>query len=170
VQGRRLEAGEQRREVRLDRILLEDAGRDAVPADARDRALVEEIEQLLALDRAEVEAVAAHELERVPLGRVVAAGDRDAPARPEPRHGELQARRRADAEVAHLAADREQARGDRRLQHRAGGPGVAADEHPPPVDVGAESLGEAHDQLRGERLADHPAHAGDPDLEGLHPR
>ena len=64
-----------------------------------DRALVVDVEQLLALDRAEVEPVVAHELERVPLRRVVAAGDRDAAARAEAPDRELQAGRRADAEV-----------------------------------------------------------------------
>ena len=78
---RDVEAGDERLEVVRDRVLLLDPRREPVPAGALDRALVEDVEELLPLDGAQVEAVAAHELERVPLRGVVAAGDRDAALR-----------------------------------------------------------------------------------------
>ena len=90
------------------------------------------------------------------------------PFAPSQRHRELEGRGRADAEVHDLAADGEEAGGDRGLHHRAGGPRVAADEHAAAVEVGPERLGEAHDQLRGERLADDAPHAGDADLQRFH--
>src|SRR2546423_1129682 len=45
---------------------------------------------------------------------------------------------------------------------------VAADEHAPRIEVGAESLREPHDQLRREGLADDAAHAADAYLERVH--
>ena len=166
--GRTVEGGAQALEVMLERVPLLDPGADPVRAHARGRALVEDVEELLALLRAQVEPVRADELEGVPLGRVVAPGDRDPSGSVLPGHGLLQAGGGAYAEIDDLAPHGEEAGGDRGLDHGARRPRITAHEHAAPVEVGAEGLGEAHHELGRERLSDDAAHAGDADLEGLH--
>src|SRR5205085_7827721 len=116
----------------------------------------------------EVEAVAAHELEGVPGFGVVPRRDRDAAVGAEPFDGELQARRRADAEVNDLAAGGQKPREHRRAGHRPRRARVAADEYAAGVEVAAEALREPHDQLRREGLADDAAHAAASYFERVH--
>src|SRR5438067_13764701 len=93
-----------------DGVSLFDSASDALPGGFGELGLVEDVEQFVGLRRVEVEAVAAHELERVPGFGVVSGCYRDAAVGTRPLDGELQARRRADAEVERLAARGQKAR------------------------------------------------------------
>src|SRR5689334_9331189 len=117
---------------------------------------MKDVQKLVGLQGVQVEPVRANELERVPGLRIVARRDRDSAFGFEPTDRELKARRRADAEVNHLAARREQSRKNGRANHRPRGPRVAADEYPARVEVRPERLREAYRKLRREGLADEP--------------
>src|SRR2546423_2882542 len=110
------------------RVALDDAASYALPTGLRELALMEDVQKLVGLQGVEVEAVAAHELERVPGLRVVPGGYRDSAVRAEPLDRELKARRRTDAQVYGLATRSEQARENGRAHHRPRRARVAADE------------------------------------------
>jgi hypothetical protein len=151
-----------------DGVRALDAAVDAFPRRFSKLRLMVDVEQFVGLRRVQIEAVAADKLERVPRLRVVARRDRDAARGPQGFDGELQTRRRADAEVNHLAARCEQASEHRRVNHWPRGARVAADEDAPGVEVATEGLREPDRQFRREGLADDPAHAADADLERVH--
>src|SRR5205085_1363135 len=149
-------------------ISLFDSASDALPSGFGELALVEDVEQFVGLRRVEVESVCANELERVPRLRVVPRGYRNAAIGARPLDCELQARRRADAEVKGFTSRGEKAREHCGARHRPRRARVAADEHASRIEVSAEGLREADDQLRREGLADDAAHAADAYLERVH--
>ena len=149
-------------------ISLFDSASDALPSGFGELGLVEDVEQFVGLRRVEVESVCANELERVPRLRVVPCGYRDAAVGARPLDCELQARRRADAEVNDFAAGGEQPREHGGARHRPRRARVAADEYAPGIQVSAEGLREADDQLRRESFADRSAHATDADFKRVH--
>ena len=166
--GFHVEGGGQHLEVVRDGVLLGDAGADAIPRGLLVLALVDDVEQFLRLRRIQVQAVAAHELERVPGRRIVAAGDGHAALRAEPADGKLERGRRRDAEIDYLAAGREQPRDDRRLDHRPRRARVAAHQDAARVEICPEGLGKRDDEFGCQGFADNAADAADADLERTH--
>ena len=95
----RIERAGEHLQMMADGIGVPDRGVDAVRPGLLELALMVDVQQLLRLQGIQVEPIRPHELEGVPLGVVVPRRDGDAAARLEPRHRELQARRRTDAQV-----------------------------------------------------------------------
>src|SRR5947209_3169692 len=140
----------------------------SLPSRFRELRLMKDVEQFIGLRRVQVEAVATHELQCVPRLRVVPRRDRDAAVGIHPLDRELQARRRTDAEVNRFAARGEKTGEHSRARHRPRRARVAADEYAARVEVRAEPLREADDQLRREGFADDAAHSADADFERVH--
>ena len=78
---------------------------------------------------------------------------------------DLNRRRRQHANVDHLAAGRQKTAVHGVLQHRPGGPGVAANHHSARAHIGAERLRERAGQPRIEEFADDAADSGNADLQ-----
>lgn len=122
-------------------------------------ALVVDVEQLTGRPGSQEQTVVADELQRVPLGRVVAGRDGDPAVGAALAHGQLHGRHRAHTQVDGAAAARQQA-GEHGLPHHfTRGPGVPPEDDGPRPAVGAEGLGEPRQQCRRERVPDDAAHA-----------
>src|SRR5205085_2306966 len=118
-----------------------------------------------------VEKLAARgeELERVPLGGIVAGGEDDPARRVQDFDGELGGGRGRQPDVDQIAAGSGEPGGDGLEHHWTRLAGVAADDHRPVAETARERRTEAREHRRGERIADDAAHAGDADHErGAH--
>ena len=88
---------------------------------AAEIALMIEVQQLAALVAVEEQAFGVEQLQRVVFRRIVRGGDGDAAARAGGADVDLDGGRGQDADIHHFAAGREQAAGDRVMQHLAAG-------------------------------------------------
>ena len=87
----------------LQGITLYDYFSQAVPAHVSGGILIEEVLEFLALLFIEKEAIRTDELQSVPLGRIMAGGDRHSAAAS--LGHQLHGRRRTDAHVEDILAD-----------------------------------------------------------------
>ena len=112
---------------------------------------------------------AADEFERVPLGRIVAGGDRDRAGRAGAGHGELDGRSRHHAEFHDLTARRKESGDQRVLEHGAGRAGIPPDHDAAAALIETECGAEFGHQPGGQPLADDAAHAAFRKLQCIDP-
>ena len=112
----------------------------------------------------ELAPVLREELDAVVLGRVVGGGDDDAEVEREQRDR----RRRQDAGEHRVTSRRGDAARERALELRPGGAGVAADEDCAAPGPERGRTAEPLDELRGQVLADDPAHTVGAEVTACH--
>ena len=136
---------------------------------ARQAPLAVEVEKFGSLAAVEESAAAADEFERVPLGRIVAGGDRDRAGRTGAGHGELDGRSRHHAEFHDLTARRKESGDQRVLEHGAGRAGIPPDHDAAAALIETECGTEFGHQPGGQPLADDAAHAAFRKLQCIDP-
>src|SRR5262249_23839946 len=140
-------------------------GSELGATDFRVLTLVIDIEQLARLAGIQKETARTDELQRVPFRRIVTRCDRDAALRAPVTHLELNSGHRTHADVDDAVAGGEDAGDDGVFDHLAGGSRIASDDDRAGARVRSESLREARQEFRCERLAHDAADAGDADLK-----
>jgi hypothetical protein len=108
-----------------DRPIVRRDASKGVPAAPGQLAVLDQRAQPLALLGLDEQPVRPHELERVPLGRIVARGDRDPARRAVVRHRQLDRGRGQQPAVDHLATHRQEASLRCCSKHRARDAGIA---------------------------------------------
>ena len=122
---------------------------DASPVDEVEFLQMIDVEQLGGFGGGEIDALAAEEFERVPVGGVVAGADGDAARGIQAADGVLDNGGGDDAEVDHVAAAGQQAGNDALPEHDAAGARVASQDHGAArFKQGAEGGGKVDDMTR----------------------
>ena len=109
-----------------------------------------------------------HELQRIPLHRIVTSADHHTPLGVQLLHHQPDARGRGNVQINHLTTRRHETRENRVLNHRPRHAGVSAHDDLSASQVRPERPRKADEEFRRQTLADHAAYPRYPDHQCLH--